>query len=370
MAPFRLPNVALNGIFQMMNVEESNSNFGGGTLDDDDNAEDEMHLDEFLKAVVSVAIYCYSDAMSHRQAVETLARDLMLYNPYALRERIKVLARTCAGFGAWKAPADMLEKFHRPLPPTKRRGELLTDILPKPFSPEMKELVELLQQQSPGIPKIHTLVFPGPYIALSVPVDKTAARCVRCFVTVRNMSERSRQVWYQVRGLSWLNMKARSAARVLGCGMSLMAELFFDVCDAPLGEHLGGFQIMSGADLVYEVPVYFNFVRVAEKQLQASHDLTHRGGDMAKAALAAVKLCAARLLLCFDVWCDAHAAQVRQRCSCGLEANVRGGQCRRRRWCAGKRVEGASGGSGGGEDAVGVVCRSVQNRRLFEQEIG
>ena len=41
---------------------------------------------------------------------------------------------------------------------------------------------------------------------------------------------------YQVRGLSWLNMKARSAARVLGCGMSLMAELFFDVCDAPLGE--------------------------------------------------------------------------------------------------------------------------------------
>jgi hypothetical protein len=104
---------------------------------------------------------------------------------------------------------------------------------------------------------------------------------------------------YQVRGLSWLNMKARSAARVLGCGMSLMAELFFDVCDAPLGEHLGGFQIMSGADLVYEVPVYFNFVRVAEKQLQASHDLTHRGGDMGKAALAAVKLCAARLLLCF-----------------------------------------------------------------------
>ena len=56
MAPFRLPNVALNGIFQMMNVEESNSNHGGGTLEDDDNAEDEMHLDEFMKAVVSVAI--------------------------------------------------------------------------------------------------------------------------------------------------------------------------------------------------------------------------------------------------------------------------------------------------------------------------
>ena len=119
------------------------------------------------------------------------------------------------------------------------------------------------------------------------PVPKTSTGCWYCFDMVNR---------YQVRGLSWLNMKARSAARVLGCGMSLMAELFFDVCDAPLGEHLGGFQIMSGADLVYEVPVYFNFVRVAEKPSQALHDVTHRGGDMGKAALAAVQLCASLAL--------------------------------------------------------------------------
>lgn len=287
MAPFRLPNVALTGIFQMMNVGEKNSNFGGGTLDDDDNAEDEMHFDEFMKAIVSVAIYCYSETMSHKDAVRTLAVELKLDQPYALRERIKVLARTSAGFGAWKAPADEIDK--RPLPPTKRRPELLTDILPQPFSQEMKDLVEYLQFQSPSIPKVHTFSFPGPYIALSVPVDKTAVRTVRCFVSVRNMSERSRQVWYRVNGLSWLNMKMRGSCRVLGCGMSMMAELFFDVCDAPLGEHLGGFQIMSGQDVVYEVPVYLNFVKVAEKA-QSSVDVARRGGDMGKAALSAIKL--------------------------------------------------------------------------------
>jgi hypothetical protein len=287
MAPFRLPNVALTGIFQMMNVEEKNSNHGGGTLEDDDNAEDEMHFDEFMKAIVCVAIYCFSDSMNHRDAVRVLAAELMLHQPYALRERIKVLARTNAGFGAWKAPADEIEK--RALPPTKRRPELLTEILPLPFSQEMKDLVEFLQSLSPSIPKVHTVSFPGPYIALSVPVDKTAVRTLRCFVSVRNMSERSRQVWYRVNGLSWLNMKMRGSCRVLGCGMSMMAEVFFDVCDAPLGEHLGGFQIMSGQDVVYEVPIYFSFVKVAEKS-QTVVDIVRRGGDMGKAALSAMKL--------------------------------------------------------------------------------
>jgi hypothetical protein len=287
MAPFRLPTVALTGIFQMMNVEEQNSNHGGGTLDDDDNAEDEMHFEEFMKAIVCVAVYCYSDTISHKDAVRALARELMLDQPYVLRDRIKVLARTCAGFGAWKAPADEMEK--RPLLPAKRRPELLSDILPPPFSQEMKDLVELLQQQSPVIPKVHTVSFPGPYIALSVPVDKTAVRTVRCFVSVRNMGERSQQVWYRVNGLSWLNMKMRGSCRVLGCGMSIMAEVFFDVCDAPAGEHLGGFQIMSGQDVVYEVPMYFSFVKVAEKS-QTCADAAQRGADMGKAALAAVKL--------------------------------------------------------------------------------
>jgi hypothetical protein len=289
MAPFRLPNVALTGIFQMMNVEEFNCNYGGGTLEDDDNAEDEMHFHEFIKAVVSVAIYCYSDSMSSEDAVTTLARELMLDRPFALRERIKVLARTCAGFGAWRAPADEVERFHRAKPPTKRRSELLTDIVPKPFSQKMKDLVELLQRLSPCIPKVHTIPFPGPYIAMSIPADKYGDRPVRCFVSVRNMGEKVQPIWFRVRGLSWLNMKMRSACRVLGCGMSMMAEVFFDVCDVPLGEHLGGFQVMTEQDLVYEVPVYFNVVRVMDKA-QSLPDVALRKGDMGKAAIAAMKL--------------------------------------------------------------------------------
>ena len=288
MAPFRLPNVALTGIFQMMNVEESNSNFGGGTLEDDDNAEDEMQFDEFVKAVVCVAIYCYSDSMSHEDAVQTFARELMLHKPYSLRDHIRVLARTCAGFGAWRAPADEIAKFQRRLPPTKRRHELLTDILPKPFSQKMKDLVAMLRAHSPAIPKIRTNPFPGPYIALSIPADKCGCRCIRCFVSVRNTSESVRQIWFRVSGLPWLNMKTRSSSSVLGCGMSIMAEVFFDVGDAPLGEHLGGFQAMSGEDLVYEVPVYFNIVRVMEKS-KVLFDVAPRG-DMAKAAIAAVQL--------------------------------------------------------------------------------
>jgi hypothetical protein len=292
MAPFRLPTVVLTGIFQMMNAEEANCNLGGGTLEDDDNASDEMQIDEFIKAVVCIAIYCYSDSMSHEDAVRTLAHALMLDQPYALRERIKVLARMCAGFGAWRAPSDEVAKFQRSVPPTKRRQDLLTDLLPQPFSQEMKNLTDLLKSQSPVIPILKTIAFPGPYIALSVPADKCEVRAVRCFVTVRNMSERVQQIWFRVNGLSWLNMKTRSSARTLGCGMSMTAEAFFDVCDGPLGEHLGGFQVMSQQDLVYEVPVYFNIVRVMEKH-QACSDAAQRaarGGDMGKAAIAAIKL--------------------------------------------------------------------------------
>jgi hypothetical protein len=214
----------------------------------------------------------------------------MLDQPYQLRERIKLMARTCAGFGAWRAPPDLLEKYHRPLPPTKRRPELLTEILPKPFSQEMKALVELLCSCSSGIPKVRAQAFPGAYIALSIPAGKTRSRTVRCFISVRNMSEKSRQIWYQVNQLSWLNMRTRSSSRVLGCGMSLMAEVFFEVCDAPLGEHLGGVQVMSGAELVYEVPVYFNIVELAADKLQNSPDVLRGGGDIARAELAAVTL--------------------------------------------------------------------------------
>ena len=289
MAPFRLPNVALTGIFQMMNAEEANSNHGGGKLEDDDNAEDEMHLEEFLKALVSVAVYCYGDSMSNSDAVQTLARELLLDQPYKLRERINVLSRACAGFGAWRAPPDLLEKVLRPVAPTKRRPELLSAVLPNPFSQEMKDLVELLQSKSPAIPKMRTVTFPGAYIALSVPVDRTEARTIRCFVTVRNMSEKSRAIWYRVVGLSWMNMKQRVSARVLGCGMSLMVEVFFDVCDAPAGEHLGGVQVMEGQDLVYEVPVYFNFVKETEAPQMAADDM-QRGCDMVAAALTAMQL--------------------------------------------------------------------------------
>jgi hypothetical protein len=290
MAPFRLPNVVLTGIFQMMNVEEANSNYGGGKLEDDDNAEHELHLDEFLKALVGVAIYCYGDCMSRIDAVQTLARELILDQPYKLRERISVMSRACAGFGAWRAPPNMLEKVQRPAPPTKRRIGLLSALLPSPFSQEMKDLVELLQSVSPVIPKMRTVAFPGAYIAMSVPVDKTEVRTIRCFVTVRNMSEKSRPIWYRVVGLSWMNMKQRGNSRVLGCGMSLMAEVFFDVCDAPAGEHLGGVQVMEGQDLVYEVPVYFNFVKEAERAPQASPDGMKRGCDMFAAALTAMQL--------------------------------------------------------------------------------
>ena len=153
----------------------------------------------------------------------------------------------------------------------------------------MKDLVELLQRLSPCIPKVHTIPFPGPYIAMSIPAYKYGDRPVRCFVSVRNMGEKVQPIWFRVRGLSWLNMKMRSACRVLGCGMSMMAEVFFDVCDVPLGEHLGGFQVMTEQDLVYEVPVYFNVVRVMDKA-QSLPDVALRKGYMGKAAIAAMKL--------------------------------------------------------------------------------
>ena len=58
---------------------------------------------EWLNCVLRLALIAYgSHNMEHDEIIEHVAKDLMLDNVAALKKRLDRIARTNAGFGAWK----------------------------------------------------------------------------------------------------------------------------------------------------------------------------------------------------------------------------------------------------------------------------
>ena len=247
MCSFRLPTEIMMAIFQFCNLDNLNP---GSYIT-------EMNYREFVRSLVCTAIYCYGDlCLSHLKCLETLSKELMLNDPQKLRDHIFRMSRACAGFGAWKAPEEEVRSLVKQNKPTKRRSEILVNILPT--REVLNDLVKVLESKAKVIKMIHWGAFAGPYIGMLVPLMSTVGR-FRYMISVKNMGENSVRIGFKVVGLDFVSLKF-CPPNLLGAGISCYLELFFDSLDTPAGEYRGRIEVISGDNqdtTMVAFPVYF-----------------------------------------------------------------------------------------------------------------
>jgi len=257
MFTFRLPTEIMMAIFQFCNLDNTNP----------ETLITEMNYNEFLRSLVCTAVYCYGDmCASYLQCMDVLAKELMLNDPQKLREHIFQMSRACAGFGAWKAPEEIVRALVKQNKATKRRTQKLVDILPS--REVLNDLVKVLQSKARVIQMIHWGSFSGPYIGMLVPLSSTVGR-FRYMISVKNMGEKSVRIGFRVIGLDFVSLKF-CPPNLLGAGISCYLELFFDSRDTPAGEFHGRIEVISGDvqdTIMFAFPVYF---LIAAKTVAAS----------------------------------------------------------------------------------------------------
>ena len=247
MFSFRLPTEIMMAIFQYCNLDNTNP----------ETLITEMNYNEFVRSLVCTAIYCYGDmCSSYLQCMEIVSKELMLNEPQKLREHIFQMSRACAGFGAWKAPDEIVRALVKQNKSTKRRSEKLVDILPS--REVLNDLVKVLQSKAKVIQMIHWGAFAGPYIGMLVPLSSPVGR-FRYMVSVKNMGEKSVRIGFKVIGLDFVSLKF-SPPNLLGAGISCYLEMFFDSRDTPAGEFYGRVEVITGDNqdtVMFTFPVYF-----------------------------------------------------------------------------------------------------------------
>jgi hypothetical protein len=168
------------------------SNFTEGISDE---VTTELNFDEFCLCLVKISVYIFHDddilfpdLRSRRSCVVKMAEHLNLDDPVKTEKFLKHVARSSAGFGAWKMPPDELDA-RKDRKVRVRRTTPLSRLLPTDKQ-ELTILVGELLARSLAKSKISWQAFPSCYIGIHAPSTSPSKR-VSLSVTVRNKSGNS-----------------------------------------------------------------------------------------------------------------------------------------------------------------------------------
>lgn len=169
------------------------SNFTEGVSDE---VTSELNFEEFCLSLVKISVYIFHDESilfpdlnSRRNCVVKMAEHLNLDDPVGTEKYLKLIARSSAGFGAWKIPTEDNTESKKDRKVRVRQTTPLSRLLPTDQQ-ELAILVGELVSRSQAKSKISWQEYPSCYIGMHMPCMLPNKRVILS-VTVRNKSSNS-----------------------------------------------------------------------------------------------------------------------------------------------------------------------------------
>lgn len=169
------------------------SNFTEGISDE---VTSELNFEEFCLCLVKMSVYIFHDDSilfpdlnSRKNCVVKMAEHLNLDDPVGTEKYLKLIARSSAGFGAWKIPPEDNTEAKKDRKVRVRQTTPLSRLLPTDKQ-ELAILVAELLSRSQAKSKISWQEYPSCYIGMHIPCMLPNKRVILS-VTVRNKSSNS-----------------------------------------------------------------------------------------------------------------------------------------------------------------------------------
>jgi hypothetical protein len=186
MVAYSVPREFVRTVFLVANCTEGIS----------DEITSELSFEEFLLSLVKISVFIFHDddvsfpdLNSRRTCVLKMAEHLNLDDPVGTERFLKRIARSSAGFGAWKLPPDASTETKKDRKVRVRKTIPLSRLLPTDKH-ELAILVGDFLSRSQAKSKISWQDFPSCYIGMHTPSMSPSKRVILS-VTVRNKSGNS-----------------------------------------------------------------------------------------------------------------------------------------------------------------------------------
>jgi hypothetical protein len=202
MVSYCVPREFVREVFLVSNLTEGIS----------DEVTSELNFEEFCLSLVKLSVYIFHDddvlfpdVYSRKSCVIKMAEHLNLDDPVRTERHLKLMARSNAGFGAWKMPPDAHCEAKKERKVRVRRTTSISKLLPSDKQ-ELAILVAELLSRSHAKSKMSWQSYPACYIGMHAPSTLPSKR-VSLSVTVRNKSANSMSFFPKMQNLPPLCFK-------------------------------------------------------------------------------------------------------------------------------------------------------------------
>lgn len=216
-----------------------------------------LNFVEWLTCVVRLSLVSYgTQGLTPEECIDEIARDMQLHSQKLVKDRIARIARTQAGFGAWKDDATPREIFQS-LAINLKRGKPLDDFMLT--NHQMLKLQHRLLASSRSRENASWSAFDGPYISMVVPATPKG-KFHRFQVIVQNKASNVFNVSFRLDGLPFMEASHTPSKSFCASGLDCICDL--RAYCPHLGEFQGDIEVtdLKGHNVLHRVPVYLRVI--------------------------------------------------------------------------------------------------------------